>query len=496
MFDPTEIRRRLSAFTLLGEGDVGVLYDRDALDLKPLGGELAAVLGDVLARSETLAEDAAEWADLATLIDQVAALPGLDGLSGAVPRSRGPARPVEPVRGRLFKLAISVAETCNLACSYCYANRGLFERPTGRLMPPDVAERVVENALARFDVVQTVQFIGGEPTVNLPAVERVCRTFARAVDAGRLRALPRFVITTNGLRPTTSLVELAHRYGLRPTVSLDGPREIHDGARVGPDGSGSYDRIRAHIEELRAADVPVEFEATFSRLHLRAGMHLIDLCHWFRDELGERVLHAPPVSAGAYTPADLTLSMEEQIAEYCAAAEWTVDNLLIRDDWMGHSFAARVLQALATRSRSPSVCSAGRDLLCVAGDGAVYPCWMYIGEADMRLGSFLEPAEGPWDWSRVAGLLGPGDLDAHADCRTCFARGLCFGCRAADFRATGDVSGKPACALTQGIIASVLLRIFSAPRPGERPPASAADYLSRPPFGARLFGLTEGSAPA
>ena len=488
MLAPAETRQRLSAWTLLAEGEVGILYDRRTLDLKPLGPELAAALGGLVAQAETLTDDAPEWPEFAGVVESVDAMPGLDSIAAAVPSARMPRPAGGEGANRLFKLAISVADTCNLACTYCYANRGHYERPVGRVMTPDLAQQVVENALLRFDAIETVQFIGGEPSLNLPAIERVCETFARAVDEGRLPAMPRFVITTNGLRLGAPFIRLARAFDVRPTVSLDGPREVHDRARVTAEGAGSYDRILAGVDALVSAGVGVEYEATFTRLHLDAGIHLIDLCAWFRDNLGVRVLHAPPVSAGPYTLPALTLSLAEQIREYCAAAEWTVDNLMVRGDWMGNSFSARVLQSLTAKSRSRSICAAGHDLLCVAGDGGVYPCWMFIGEPDLHLGSFLRPDPRPWDWSQAKALLGPGDLGEHAACQGCFARDLCFGCRAADFRATGDRAGKASCLFTQAIIATVLLRIFHVTRAGADEPRTAAEYLGRPSFGERIFG--------
>lgn len=492
MHDPARTRQRLSAFTLLGEGEVGILYDRASLDLKPLGAELASALGGLVAQAETLPDDSPDWAELAALVERIDGIPGLESIAAAVPREQVPRPAGGDGTNRLFKLAISVADTCNLACTYCYANRGLYERPAGRVMTPERAQTVVENAIARFDAIETVQFIGGEPSLNLPAISRICDTFARAVEAGRLGAMPRFVVTTNGMRLGAPFLALARQYDVRPTISLDGPREVHDRARVTPEGAGSYDRILAGVESLRAAGVSVEFEATFTRLHLDAGLHLIDLVRWFRDELGVRVLHAPPVSAGPFTDPKLTLSLGEQIREYAAAAEWSVDNLLVRGDWMANSFSARVLQALTARSPSRSICAAGHDLLCIAGDGGVYPCWMFVGEPDLKLGSFLEPDPRPWDWTQAHALFAPGDLDAHPSCRDCFARSLCFGCRAADFRATGDRAGKPGCLFTQAIIASVLLRIFHVTDHGAPRPTTTAEYLARPSFGERIFGPAAG----
>jgi len=483
-----EVRRRLSRWLVLGDGEQGVLLDRRSLDLKPLGNELAATLADIIISANELPEGSPQWSEITELIKEVDALPGLEAhfseLSEMLPQDAKSCGSASEDPNSLFKLAISVADTCNLACTYCYANRGHFERPVARIMAPELAKNVVENAIGRFSAIDTVQFIGGEPTLNLPAIEQACTAFHRAVDSGQLLALPKFVVTTNGTQLSAPFIKLAQTFDLQPTVSLDGPRSVHDRARLGPDGVPSYDRVRAGIDTLQDAGLTVDFEATFSRLHLQEGIHLIDLCQWFRDEFGLRVLHAPPVSAGTYTKSSLTLTLEEQIREYSAAAEWGVDNLLWRGDWMADSFAARVLQALLERSRSPSICVAGQDLLCIAGDGSVYPCWMFIGEEQLRLGSFVEAVSHPWDWTQTQALFAPGDLDAHPECRRCWARDLCFGCRAADFRATKDLMAKPVCAFTQAIIASVIMRIFRHHDGGE---TTASDYLAQPSFGERMF---------
>lgn len=477
-------RRRLSDWTILGDAEQGVLLDRSSLQVKPLGGELAGIIAGMIETAKSLPRDAPEWPKIIDIITDIDQLPGLEAVEHQIPCDIPAECRSCTDKGGLFKLAISVADTCNLACSYCYANQGHYERSEGRIMLPEVAEVVVGNAVQRFSSIDTVQFIGGEPTLNLPAIEKACQAFQRAVDIGYLPALPRFVVTTNGVHLGEPFLRLARTYNLHPTISVDGPREVHDRARVAANGMPTYEQVRANIDVLLDAGLMVEYEATFSRLHLEEGIHLIDLCRWFRNEFGLRVLHAPPVSAGPYTPDSLTLSLEERIHEYGAAAEWAVDNLL-RDDWMADSFAARVLVALAERSPSNSICSAGNDLLCIASDGDIFPCWMFIGEEKLRLGSFAEPdMQRPWDWTQARALFDPGDLSTYSTCGDCFAKPLCFGCRGFDHRATGGLEKKSSCPFPRAIIASVITRLFHH---GPAVEVSAADYLARPSFGERLF---------
>jgi uncharacterized protein len=369
-----------------------------------------------------------------------------------------------------------------MACSYCYANRGLFDRPSGQLMTPEAAQAVVDSAVRNFNSIEVVQFIGGEPTINLPAIECVCAAFAHALDEGKLPYIPRFALTTNALSVSETLLSLARTYGVRITVSLDGPEEVHNRTRRTPDGKGTYRQVRSSIDRIQGFGLPLDFESTFSRAHLHSGVHLIDLCRWFREEFGLRVLHAPPVSAGSYVSDDLPLTNAESIREYCSAAEWGVDNFIARNELLADSFTARVLKAVATKSRSQSICSAGSDLVCVSADGGIYPCWMFIGEPALRIGNVSEPRTDAWDWTPFQRLFAPGDLESQ-ECRACWAQPLCFGCRGAQFRATGSLEKKHNCGFTRAIVATILMRIFSRPEDD----SSTDAYLSRTSLGELLF---------
>ncbi len=479
----SQVRDRLNAWIVLADGERGVLFDKNSLILKPLSQEIAEALGSMVASSKDLSDESSQqWKDMLEVIHGVDTLPALEDLSAAIPNDSLEPHSLSVDAKRLYKLAISVADTCNMACTYCYANQGLFDRPAGRLMSPNDAKTVADSAVSRFAAIDTVQFIGGEPSLNLPAIEQICTSFCRAVDAAKLPYLPRFVVTTNGANLTDRFFELAKSFGLLPTISLDGPSQIHDQLRRGRDGEPTYECIRTAIDRLLNAGLRVDFEATFTNMHVQHGLHLIDLCQWFRDEFGHRVLHAPPVSAGRYVSPSLVLSLDEKIHEYCAAAEWGVDNLLARNDWMADSFTARLLAAVAGKSRSSSICAAGHDLLCIAADGTAYPCWMFIGETDLRLGTFLDSSARTWDWTQTKELFAPGDLGSAA-CNACWTRALCFGCRGALLRKTGNLQDKADCDFVRAMSASVMMRIFHH-SPRER---STAEYLSRPSYGEHLF---------
>ena len=75
-------------------------------------------------------------------------------------------------RPRLRRLTINIANTCNLACRYCYAVGGNYALPEA-LMSGERAAELVGEALRLWDV-ETLMFFGGEPSLNPDAIAEVC----------------------------------------------------------------------------------------------------------------------------------------------------------------------------------------------------------------------------------------------------------------------------------------------------------------------------------
>ena len=103
--------------------------------------------------------------------------------------------PFEPPA--VHALSLAVAQACNLACSYCYAQQGAFGG-AARSMPLEVAERSVDLLVggAAPGARLNLAFLGGEPLVNR-AVLRAATLRATELATERGVTLT-FSITTNG----------------------------------------------------------------------------------------------------------------------------------------------------------------------------------------------------------------------------------------------------------------------------------------------------------
>ncbi len=160
----------------------------------------------------------------------------------------------------LSPFILKVASRCNLNCSYCYVyNKGDTSwRARPALMSEETFDATIERIRrhCRRSGQRTVSilFHGGEPTLVRPA------RFAAMCATARERLEPAvqvsFSVQTNGTRLDRTWIELLREHDVQIGVSLDGPEDVNDSARVDHKGRGSYRAVARGIERLNAAGVP------------------------------------------------------------------------------------------------------------------------------------------------------------------------------------------------------------------------------------------------
>lgn len=154
---------------------------------------------------------------------------------------------------RLDTVLLKVASRCNINCSYCYVyNQGdtSWQR-LPRVMSPDTIQAVV-SGLHRLYEDQKVGFAvvlhGGEPLL-MPRhlLGALLKGLAETLPADCIRC-----IQTNGMLIDDSVLDLCDATNTTLSVSLDGPKSVHDRFRVTFAGGGTFERALAGIERIRS----------------------------------------------------------------------------------------------------------------------------------------------------------------------------------------------------------------------------------------------------
>lgn len=161
---------------------------------------------------------------------------------------------------------------CNLRCAYCFVedeDRGGF--PTGRMTSDvarkslDIFAKLTENA----DKI-SLTFYGGEPLMNPNVVHESMHYIRKLERDGRFKKPVDVTLLTNGTLITDKTVETVLATKTNVAISIDGPRHIHDAARINTRNKGTFDGAVRGFKAMQAAGVNPGVSCTLTR-------HNIDL---------------------------------------------------------------------------------------------------------------------------------------------------------------------------------------------------------------------------
>jgi len=169
----------------------------------------------------------------------------------------------------LHALSLNVAQTCNLACGYCYADQGRFGS-RARLMDEATALRAVDLLLDQAVVSgqAVVGFMGGEPLQNRALVRNVTERAASVALRRGVRLS--FSLTTNATLVTEEDAAFFASHGFTIAVSLDGPAAVNDRQRPSRTGQGSYQQARRGLERLLAPPWSACLDSRHGHAHHRS----------------------------------------------------------------------------------------------------------------------------------------------------------------------------------------------------------------------------------
>jgi len=142
-------------------------------------------------------------------------------------------------------LVLNLTNQCNLSCQYCYEfGDDKVATPEGK---PKFMDFETAKASADFLLQQSagrrrthITFFGGETLMNFPLLKRVVG-YATEQAQAQGRSID-FSLTTNATLLTPAIIEFLSENRIGVTVSMDGPKDMHDKLRVFANGRGSYAR--------------------------------------------------------------------------------------------------------------------------------------------------------------------------------------------------------------------------------------------------------------
>jgi len=287
----------------------------------------------------------------------------------------------------LQTLVMNVTNQCNLSCQYCYefgADKVATPEGKPKFMDLETAKASVDFLLEQSAGRRSVHitFFGGETLMNFPLLKSVVG-YANEKAAAQGRSID-FSLTTNATLLTPAIIEFLSQYRIGVTVSMDGPKDMHDQLRVFANGRGSYEiiepRVRALIQNHRTRPIT-------ARVTLTAGVtDVVRIFRHLKDDLGFHEIGFAPVT----TSPDRLYAINEQGMDgvldqfHTLADEWL--EFALRGEMHGFSNVSDTLAELVQGVNKSHPCGAALGLMGVGPSGDIAPCHRFVDSDTHSLG--------------------------------------------------------------------------------------------------------------
>jgi uncharacterized protein len=345
----------------------------------------------------------------------------------------------EPLRDPPVRaISLAIAQSCNLGCTYCYAQQGSFGGEA-KAMDRNAALGAINLLLAETKAGDRVQvtYLGGEPLANRGLL-RESAEYAVAL-AARKDVAVRFSITTNGTLLTAEDGEFFERHGFAVTISLDGDAEMHDRIRPFKNGRGSYRRILSRVGPLlkRQRHMQVSARVTVTPQNLDLRKTLDTFIGMGFHSVGFSPMLSSMGSAEEMSATDLAEMLRQMID--CGRE---FEHRLLQGDRYPFLNMVNAVREIHKGTHRPYPCGAGAGYLGVSADGGLYACHRFVGDEAGKLGNLA----GGIERDKRNRWLADRHVHFQSPCRECWARYLCGGgCHHEVLR-----RGRPACDYIRG----------------------------------------------
>jgi len=352
--------------------------------------------------------------------------------------------------GSNLAINVNLTGSCNLACTYCFADGGDYGRirnamdhHTVEFIFNFIRDHVSNSQVVRFE------FFGGEPLLNFVRIREICDRERSFTEETGVQFIHR--ISTNLTVLPAETLPLFRSRNFIVSVSIDGGSTTHDQNRPTKRGEGSFAKILENCRLVRAAGEDITLVARMTVVSERPSLleNVRDLWSYnlfdyfqiypgvtpangssFAQSCGGGLVQLGQSQPALSAPAPATMhsgflvQLSELLDEY--------PNLFQEGNrFRGVLEYERIAEMALSGKMAIAFCSAGSTYFTVSPDDSVMPCHRLVGHPEFQV---HDTGTGLDEWTLP--------VDKHLVCSTCWARYMCGGgCRQENFVATGTLRG-------------------------------------------------------
>lgn len=320
----------------------------------------------------------------------------------------------------LNTLVLNVNTGCNLSCSYCY-KEDLDKPSAGKKMELDTAIQSIEMMLDESpdEPLYNIVFFGGEPLSNLALIKSVVAWCESEFPARGKRV--EYTMTTNATLLNEEIVAWLAKYNFGLSVSMDGPKAVHDKNRITVGGQGTYDVVSKKAKMLLSGYIrrPIGARVTLTR----GTTDVIGIWDHLFNELGFAEVGFAPVTSGDVSHFNLPEDELKQVFDNMKALGEQYLEAALEHRNIGFSNLHQLITDLHEGHKKALPCGAGLKMLAVDHQGELNLCHRFTG-SDLQ--TFGDVKSGV-DHAQLGDFLSERLDRTNTGCASCRIRNLCSG---------------------------------------------------------------------
>jgi len=328
------------------------------------------------------------------------------------------------------KMTISITNTCNINCIYCYSNKDAHHK---QVIPLNFTKIGIKDFFNTHESRKIKFFGSGEPTTEIDLIKNIV-DYARSISEKELE----LEIQTNGVFSKNTAKWLAKNF-TTIYISSDGTPETQNYYRPAKNGKPTSDILEKNLKIIQKyGNAKIAIRATIGNKNIKKQKELIDYFKSFGVKyIWTRPIFPPPI--GNNTFEQEIVNMDLYIEEYINAKKYADDLGIFYGSFLSCNFD----------SMSEHYCNATKPLPLLTTDGYVSSCDNVLFGENSDIFSFF--IYGKWDKEKniiqysqsKINALRQRTVDNLEGCHSCSIKYQCGGhCLAEILEDTGSIYNK------------------------------------------------------
>lgn len=273
-------------------------------------------------------------------------------------------------------VSIVLTSSCNLRCTYCINESGkdlVLDNATKSEWSS--AEEVINclKSISEIRNIKVIKFFGGEPMLRDELIKKIILNKEKFSPTGEVQ----FALTTNAYRDFCSdVLKIMMDNNTIINISLDGPEEIHNAARLAVDNGNTFKGALKNIESLQKANYPFALISVLDERLIEHGTSVSEISRFVRqispihklDPVYE--LREDHTRNGDYSNTLLLLEQAKILIKEIFQGICGLDG----ERYVFENNVIRTMHNIVVNNTKRDICSA-RYSLALFPNKSVYPCY-------------------------------------------------------------------------------------------------------------------------